>query len=73
METSLVEEQNVEGREDGIVNVRKTDRTQERGLASLRCEEAGPGRPFLVKPFRAPRTLESQERFPERCPGVLPA
>lgn len=38
------------------------------GLGPLRCE-AGPGRPFLVKPFRAPRTLESQERFPERRPG----
>ena len=30
-----------------------------------RIQRSGLGRPFLVVPFRAPRTLESEERFPE--------
>jgi hypothetical protein len=38
------------------------------GLAVCACE-AGLGRPFLLAPFRAPRTLDSQERFPERHGG----
>jgi hypothetical protein len=49
METGLVEKQHVEGREDGIVNVRKTDRKQERAWPFCVARQGRVGR-FLSSP-----------------------
>lgn len=63
-ETSLAEYQNVEGREDGIINIPETNQRQKTAWSSAVLDEGRVGR-FLT-PFRAPKTVEPEERFPER-------
>lgn len=57
----------------GSSTYEKTDRGQERlGCLDSCAANAGQGRAFSLPPFRAPRTLEADMRFPggrPRCPS----